>query len=82
MLAQIYAAISYDRYCDMIAAASLPGDLDTINDMLGEDEERGTFLGNELDQLRKLAKERREALAKENAAAGETNSHNGKCQSA
>ena len=82
MLAQIYAAIIYDRYCGMIAAASLPGDLDTINDMLGEDEERGTFLGNELDQLRKLAKERREALAKENAAAGETNSHNGKCQSA
>lgn len=82
MLAQIYAAIIFDRYCGMIAAASLPGDLDTIDEMMNEDEERGTFLGNELDQLRELAKERGEALAKENAAAGETNSHNGKCQSA
>lgn len=82
MLAQIYAAIIFDRYCGMIAAASLPGDIDTISEMLTEDEERGTFLGDELSQLRKSANDRREALAKENAAAGETNSHNGKCHSA
>lgn len=79
MLAQIYAAIIFDRYRGMIAAASLPGDLDTINEMLTEDEERGTFLAGELPQLRKLVDDRREALppAKENAAAGETNSRNG-----
>jgi hypothetical protein len=77
MLAQIYAAIIYDRYCDMIAAASLPEDLDTIDEMINEDEERGTFPGNELSQLRELASKRREALAKENAAARGPNSDDG-----
>lgn len=70
MLAQIYAAILVDRYQAAIDKAHSPGDLDSVNAMLDDAEERGALVGEELDWLRK-------GLQTKKAAIGETNSDGG-----
>ena len=77
MLAQLFATILSDRYQSAIDNASTPADLDRVSTMVDDAEERGALAGDELDQLRELAQQRREVLAKENAAARETNSSDG-----
>ena len=77
MLAQLFAVILTDRYHAAIVNAGTPADLDRVSAMLDDAEERGALAGDELDQLRELAQQRREVLAKENAAARETNSSDG-----
>ena len=77
MLAQLFAVILTDRYHAAIVNANTPADLDRVSAMLDDAEERGALAGDELDQLRELAQQRREVLAKENAAARETNSSDG-----
>ena len=77
MLAQLFAAILTDRYHTAIVNAGTAADLDRVSTMVDDAEERGALAGDELDQLRELANQRRKVLAKENAAARETNSSDG-----